>query len=174
MAQRQLTERLNQQSQRSGPLLGCGMGLALLICMGVGMVLYQRLDDVRTDIFGIPTVVSSVPTVPPASTARATTPTPGAAAKAPEPTPQPELPTATPAIVRYRVARTNGDNLNMRAEPSTQGQLIVRLPPGSTVEDAGGQSSGSSGTQSVAWRRVRAPSGQVGWVPDQYLERAEP
>jgi hypothetical protein len=149
------------------------MGLALLVCTIIGMVLYQRLDDVRTDIFGIPTVVSSVPTVPPAGTVRAATTTPGAAAKPAAPTPVPDLPTATPAVVRYRIVRTNGDNLNMRAEPSSQGQLVARLPPGATVEDAGGQSSGSAGAQNVTWRRVKAASGQVGWVPDQYLERVE-
>jgi hypothetical protein len=175
MAQRELTERLNQHSQRTGPLLGCGMGLALIVCMVTGMVLYQRLDELRTDVFGIPTVVASVPTVPPATTPRAGTATVAAVAKAPEPTPLPVLPTATPQTQRFRVSRTStsGDNLNMRSEPNTQATLIVRLPPGTAVEDAGGQANGPAGAQTVVWRRVKAPSGQVGWVPEQYLERAD-
>lgn len=179
MAQRELTERLNQHTQRTGPLLGCGMGLALVVCMVTGMVLYQRLDEYRVDIFGIPTVVQSVPTVPPPGTPRATR-APGNATAAARPaaataapSPPPEAPTPTPQTVRYRVARTNGENLNMRAAANTQSQILVRLPPGTIVDDAGEQSSGPAGGQQVTWRKVKAPGGQVGWVPDQYLDKVD-
>jgi hypothetical protein len=180
MAQRELTDRLNQHSQRTGPLLGCGMGLALVICMVTGMVLYQRLDEYRADIFGVPTVVQSVPTVPPAGTARATS-RPGSAATVAagrpaeptaEPTPAPEA-TPTPQVVRYRVVRTSGENLNMRAAANTQAQILVRLPPNAIVDDAGEQASGPAGAQTVTWRKVKAPGGQVGWVPEQYLDKVE-
>lgn len=180
MAQRELTERLNQHTQRTGPLLGCGMGLALVVCMGTGMVLYQRLDEYRVDVFGLPTVVQSVPTVPPVGTARLTrTPASGdgaagrPAAATAAPAPPPDAPTPTPQAVRYRVVRTNGENLNMRAAASTQSQILARLPPGTIVDDAGEQSSGPAGGQQVTWRKVKGPGGQVGWVPEQYLDRVE-
>ena len=178
MAQRELTDRLNQHSQRTGPLLGCGMGLALVVCMVSGMVLYQRLDEYRVDIFGVATVVNSVPTVPPAGTARVTrvasdgTATTGQAAE-PSPTPAPEAATPTPQLARYRVARTNGENLNLRATANTTASILARLTPGTIVDDAGEQTTGPAGAQTVAWRKVKAPGGQVGWAPEQYLDWVE-
>jgi hypothetical protein len=154
------------------------MALVLVLCMATGIVLYWRLDEFRVDVFGIPTVVQSVPTVPPAGTPR-TTRTPAAdgtsvAAAKEEPTPD-LLPTSTPppAAVKYRVTRTQGENLNMRQTASTQSPIVARLPPNTVVEDAGELATGPAGTQQVPWRKVKGPGGQVGWVPEQYLEKAE-
>lgn len=195
MPQVGLTERLNRHSQQTGPLLGCSMAVVLFLCMGVGIVLYQRLDVYRTDLFGVPTVVQSVPTVPPAGgTPRGTRePARGAtmvagkpeATAAPETTPESEpggtpaagTPTSpaagTPAATRFRITRTQNENLNMRASASTQAQILARLPPNTIVEDAGETATGPAGAQQVQWRKVKAPGGQVGWVPEQYLEKAE-
>jgi hypothetical protein len=156
------------------------MGLALVVCMVSGMVLYQRLDEYRVDIFGVATVVNSVPTVPPAGTARVVTrvaggdgtATTGQAAE-PSPTPVPEAPTPTPQLARFRVVRTNGENLNLRSAANTQAQILARLTPGTIVDDAGEQTTGPAGAQTVAWRKVKAPGGQVGWAPEQYLDKVE-
>ena len=195
MAQVGLTDRLNRHSQQTGPLLGCSMAVVLFLCLGVGIILYQRLDEYRTDIFGVPTVVQSVPTVPVAGTPRGTRepargptmiaaqPTGAAAAAAPgtpgaEQTPAPPqtptvAPTPTPAAPRFRITRTQGEILNMRAAANTQAQILARLAPNTVVEDAGESATGLAGAQQVQWRKVKGPGGQVGWVPEQYLERVE-
>jgi hypothetical protein len=179
MAQRTLTDRLGQHSQRTGPLVGCSMALALLTCLVLGMIFYLRLDEYRTDVFGVPTVVQSVPTVPPAGTARpgsaAAQGTPAAepAAKpTPESSPEPAA-APTPPVVRFRIVGTGGENLNMREAANTASRILARLPPGAVVDDAGEEATGPAGGAQVRWRKVRGPGGQVGWVPQQYLERAE-
>jgi hypothetical protein len=91
----------------------------------------------------------------------------------PTPTPAPEAPTPTPQLARYRVARTNGENLNLRSAANTQASILARLAPGTIVDDAGEQTTGPAGAQTVAWRKVKAPGGQVGWAPEQYLDRVE-
>ena len=180
MAQVGLTDRLNQHAQRTGPVLGCAMALVLLVCMGTGIVLYQRLEEYRTDIFGVPTVVQSVATVPPAATKPSGTPSisattvaarPGGEAGAAAPTPVEEpTPTAPPAP-RFRIINTGNENLNVRAEATTQSQVLARLPPGSVVEDAGEEQEGTAGAQRVTWRKIKTSTGQVGWAPASFLER---
>lgn len=179
MAQSGLTDRLNQHSQRTGPLVGCGMALAMVVCVVIGMTLYVRLDEYRVDVFGVPTVVQSVPTVPPAGTARVTRTVAASAAtvvtKPGEPAPgvaEPPTPTP-PGPVKYRVVRTQGENLNMRSEANTQAQIVARLAPNTVVDYGGEQATGPAGGQTVTWRKVRTVGGQVGWVPDQFLDRVD-
>jgi hypothetical protein len=182
MPQFGLTERLNRHSQQTGPVLGCSMAVVLFLCLGLAIVLYQRLEEYRTDIFGVPTVVESIAeasvTAEPRGTgapsrsatlvAKAGAPPP-AAGGTPEAAPSQE----TPSTSKWRVTNTQGENLNMRASPTTQSQILARLAPDTVLEDAGESASGPAGPQQVQWRKVRGPGGQVGWVPEQYIEKVE-
>lgn len=178
MPQSGLTDRLNQHSQRTGPLLGCGMALAMMVCVVTGIFLYVRLDEYRVDIFGVATVVQSVPTLPPQAGTPRTTRTvvaglPGEP-KPGEPVASAEPPTPTPpGPIKFRITRTQGEILNMREAANTQATIVARLPPGTVVEYAGEQINGPAGGQTVPWRKVRTASGQLGWVPDQFLERVD-
>jgi peptidoglycan/xylan/chitin deacetylase (PgdA/CDA1 family)/uncharacterized protein YraI len=62
------------------------------------------------------------------------------------------------------VVNTGGDNLNCRAQPSTSGAILARLPPGSTVPVRGDTVNN--------WVPVTCAS-QDGWVSANYLSIAE-
>ncbi len=59
-----------------------------------------------------------------------------------------------------------GDTLNVRTEPSTQGQVIAALQPGARVQNLGCRQSGSA-----RWCQIRTTGGVTvtGWVNGRYL-----
>jgi len=66
-----------------------------------------------------------------------------------------------PDWVRFRVANTDGDRLNVREQPTTSAPVMTSLPPDADVAAEG-----------RAWRRVRTPDGRTGWVADEFLTQA--
>ncbi len=88
-----------------------------------------------------------------------------AAAEAPTEAPAPEsAPAATTSWTGY-VSGTNGDALNCRAEPSTGGEIIAKLPPGTAVTIAGGAENG--------WLPALC-SGMPGWVSADFISDTAP
>lgn len=75
----------------------------------------------------------------------------------------PEPPAAEPAWAAFRVANTGGDRLNLREQPSASAPILQTLAADTTLEAEG-----------RAWRRVRAPDGQLGWVADDFVAPAQP
>ena len=71
--------------------------------------------------------------------------------------------TATP---RVRVAGTDGQGLNLRAEPSTAATRIKAVREGAVLEAVGPTRSAAG----QSWRKVRDPAdGASGWVAAEYL-----
>jgi uncharacterized protein YgiM (DUF1202 family) len=67
-----------------------------------------------------------------------------------------------------RVANTNGDPLRMRATPSTSGETLTLLSPGSTVTIRSGPVTDVAG---IVWYPITA-KGIAGWVMAQFLVEA--
>lgn len=113
-------------------------------------------------------------------------PEPGAAAS-PVGSPVSAAPTALPTRIpppsvnpgappagsseRARVANTEGQGANMRAEPSPGGTLVRTVPEGAELELIGAEREGGG----RIWRNVRDPeSGSSGWIASDLLSPITP
>ena len=83
-------------------------------------------------------------------------------------TPAP-LPSPTPPATNFVVAGTNGDGLFLRSDHSTGAEILETLPDGTPVARTAEDFTDST---SRLWRKVRAPSGQEGWVAAEFLQAA--
>jgi hypothetical protein len=80
--------------------------------------------------------------------------------------PEAILPPAQPFFV---VTGTEEQGLFLRADTNTSSQILETLPEGTRVEQIGDDFPGPD----RVWRRVRAPSGQEGWVAVEWLQPAQ-
>jgi len=86
-------------------------------------------------------------------------------------TPLPNLtptPPAASAGSAFVVAGTGDLGLFLRADHSSDAQVIETLPDGTRVEKVGEDFTGAD----RVWRNVKVPSGQQGWVAVEYLQPA--
>jgi TonB family protein len=84
---------------------------------------------------------------------------------APTPAPPPPAPVAEPqpaAETPIGSGRVNASTLNVRGEPSLQGEVIGHARRGERVTILG---------ESGEWIRVRTGGGEVGWVSSQHVAR---
>jgi len=84
---------------------------------------------------------------------------------APTPAPPPPAPVAAPqsaAETPIGSGRVNASTLNVRSEPSLQGDVIGHARRGERVTILG---------ESGEWIRVRTGGGEVGWVSSQHVAR---
>jgi hypothetical protein len=68
----------------------------------------------------------------------------------------------------FVVINTGDLGLFLRADHSTEAQVIETLPDGTRVEKVGEDFTGPD----RVWRNVKVPSGQQGWVAVEYLQPA--
>ncbi len=86
---------------------------------------------------------------------------------APTPAPPPPAPVAAPqsaAETPIGSGRVNASTLNVRSEPSLQGDVIGHARRGERVTILG---------ESGEWIRVRTGGGEVGWVSSQHVARSD-
>lgn len=84
---------------------------------------------------------------------------------APTPVPQPPAPAAQPqpsAETATGSGRVNASVLNVRADPSLNGEIVGHARRGERVTILG---------ESGEWLRVRTGSGEIGWVSSQHVAR---
>jgi hypothetical protein len=65
----------------------------------------------------------------------------------------------------FIVTGTNGLGLFLRPDPSTNGAPLTTLPDGTRVEQIEADVAGGD----YVWRKIRAPSGEEGWVAVDFL-----
>lgn len=172
-----LSIRLSQRSRRSGLMIGLSMALAIAVLIAAFAVIYAWLDPLTTDF-----VTKSQPTAAAGSSqvaARAATqgePTnvPVAAVAATEAPTTPVPPTATAAIVQitptseaftpdYQIRGDQG--INLRAEPTTQSDIVTTLSPSTPLQYLGEQQATSNPAQDGPyWMKFRTENGDIGWV----------
>lgn len=73
-----------------------------------------------------------------------------------------------PEPLFFVVTGTEEQGLFLRADTNTSSQILETLPEGTRVEQIGDDFPGPD----RVWRRVRAPSGQEGWVAVEWLQPA--
>ncbi len=83
-----------------------------------------------------------------------------------EPTPPP----AQPAGEMFVVVNTGTQGLRVRADHSTNGQILATIPEGTRVEQIGEDFTGAN----FVWRNIRTPAGVEGWVAVDWLQPANP
>lgn len=80
---------------------------------------------------------------------------------------------APPQAQAFVVEGTAGEGLFLRNAPTSQSDPLETLPDGTRVESLGDETSGpGQDGQPLTWRKVRAPSGQEGWVAASFLQAA--
>ncbi len=108
------------------------------------------------------TTTGAASSIDPAPTAEADS---EADAADPSPTAGP-TPTLAPGMARVaRVANTDGQGANLRAEPSAASRRIKVVRDGTEVELIGSEREAESRT----WRNVRDDTGADGWIPGEFL-----
>jgi len=156
---RELSARLRHRSRQSGIWLGLAMGLAIFIALAGFVWIYARLAPVFSDF------VSRLPAVTPTVIS---TPAVTPAALAPRPSPTPVAsPAVTPTLAwqaTHRVAQ--GSQVNFRAGPGTQYQVVVVLEPGTELRFLGEQEQVGNAT----WLHLELPDGRDGWIRTVDLE----
>ena len=83
---------------------------------------------------------------------------------------EPPAPPPPAAAGAFTVVNTDGQGLFLRSDHvSDPANVIETLPDGTRVEKSGDDFTGPD----RVWRRVRAPSGQEGWVAVEFLEAVQ-
>jgi len=78
-------------------------------------------------------------------------------------------PSAAPAArASYVVAKTGGDNINMRASASASAEIVARLAEGDQIVEVGPVAT-ADGRE---WRHVRTKDGIEGWVASEFTAPA--
>jgi len=80
--------------------------------------------------------------------------------------PSSPVPTPVPSQVGvWQVANTDGDGVYLRRTPRLSDKLAA-WPEGTLLKSLGEQTQG----EGLAWEKVQAPDGSVGWVPARYVK----
>jgi hypothetical protein len=174
MAERGLSQRLQQRSRRAGLMIGLTMGLTIAVCAGSFAVIYAALDPLTSDFVtrGDPGRVETPAQVAAEPDTDATAPP--AQNQPQQPAPTPTAPPATPPAdaftPNYQIALTA---VNLRSVPSaSQGQTtIVRtLPPATPLQYLDEDAPTDQAQDGDRWMRFRTEEGDEGWVREIDVE----
>jgi hypothetical protein len=75
--------------------------------------------------------------------------------------------TSSSSGTRLKVT-TGGGRLRLRGEPSTNASILFMIPEGTTIEVIGADKQ----AEGRAWKNVKVPNGQTGWVAGEYTSPA--
>lgn len=166
-----LNERLQQHTRRSGMMVGISMALVVVLLVVSFTWLFFRLDPFFSDFAGRSGVPRSSPGVarvlaspgagtPGARTATATDPG----------LPQPPTPTAlagtgvrasaTPAFGATHVIADFGQQVNLRAGPSTNSSRVALVSPGTRLMFLNEEQL----VGDTLWMRFQTERGDTGWI----------
>jgi cytoskeletal protein RodZ len=162
-----LTNRLRQRSRRAGLAVGLSMALTIAVCIGSFAWIYAKADPFLSDFVGAgatstgnnrPTATAEESSSEPAGSA-SEEPTPTAEEARPDPTKEP-TPTPTPA--EFRATHISNPNLrvNLRPQPTTDGDPVAILEAGTQLQFLGEQREESDGT----WYLFKTEDGLEGWL----------
>ena len=164
-----LSDRLRQQSRRSGMMVGLSMALTIAVCIGAFVFSYARLGSLASDF--VSQEATFVPTPNLAATGIA------AVAPPPEPTPTPAPPPpvdepaaeqaqAGPTATGSAFQPTHQSNsqfpINFRSTPgaSDENTILFALPVATPLQYLGEERT----VDGAVWMRFRTAEGEEGWI----------
>jgi hypothetical protein len=164
-----LSERLQQHTRRSGMMVGISMAVVVVLLVVSFTWIFFRLDPFFSDFAGRSGVARSSPEVARViATPRTGSPVAGASPAVDNGLPLPPSPTAlagprasaTAAFAATHLVADFGQQVNLRAGPSTTASRVALLTPGTRLmylnED---QQVGDT-----LWMRFQTERGDTGWV----------
>ncbi|HEX5502641.1 MAG TPA: SH3 domain-containing protein [Thermomicrobiales bacterium] len=180
-----LNERLRQHARQSGMMIGVSMALAIALSLGAFVWIFFRLDPYLTDFTGgeggpraaLASPVAALVASPAAGGPTATRPGRARAAASPAtaaspvavgPPPTPTAlaaaasPTATPPFVATHIVADFGEQVNLRAGPSSSSGRLALVAPGTKLRYLGE----SQQVGDVLWMKFQTERGDIGWIRD--------
>ncbi len=172
-----LTNRLRQQSRRTGFAVGMAMAVTILLCVGGFVVIYAQVDPLTRDFIAAP--ATATPTEEPRDAeaasnqgnedAEASGPAPTEPPEddnpeeaAPTPTPEEdEEPTPTPEGFEPTHLSNTQTAVNFRAGPGTDADIITTLPASTPLRATGEEGTGGDG---LVWLEFETEDGTTGWI----------
>jgi hypothetical protein len=164
-----LSERLQQHTRRSGMMVGVSMAIVVVLLVASFTWLFFRLDPFFSDFAGRSGVARSSPEVARViATPRTGSPVAGTTPDSGSTLPLPPSPTAlagprasaTTAFVATHLVADFGQQVNLRAGPSTTASRVALVAPGTRLmylnED---QQVGDT-----LWMRFQTERGDSGWI----------
>lgn len=163
-----LNERLQQHTQRSGMMIGVSMAVVVVVLVGSFTWIFFRLDPFFSDFIGRTGIARS--TVEPARVVAS--PRGGTPETALNTTPLPVAPTptalsatspagtVTPQFQATHVITDFGQQVNLRAGPSTTTARLALLPPGTRLRYLNEQEQ----IGDVLWMHFQLERGENGWI----------
>lgn len=159
-----LTNRLRQQSRRSGFAVGVAMAATILLCVAGFVVIYAQVDPLTRDFIGAPPTATATRDAESSGSTDSGGSSSGGEAARTTPTPRPTdtpAPTATEeGFVVTHVSNTT-DSVNFRSGPGTDFGVIQTIPPSTQLRATG--ESGVAG-DGLTWLEFELEDGTVGWI----------
>jgi hypothetical protein len=160
-------------------LLAVLVGIVVLLCVGL-VLLVQALRGGGEEGTPSPAPEETMPVLPTDVEPTAAPTGVEAPTEAVSPTATIVLPIGTPAAtvapgtigpgVRVAVTGTAGSGLNLRADPSTGGRIVVNAREGTILTVIEGPQTGGGYT----WWKLRTATGQEGWGAANWLQLSSP
>jgi hypothetical protein len=159
-----LTNRLRQQSRKSGFAVGVAMAATILLCVAGFVVIYARVDPLTRDVIGAP--ATATVTREPGSQAGAQEPDDEPESESPQrtPTPQPtEEPEPTETEEGFVVTHLSNtsDSVNFRSGPGTDFAVITSIGAATPLQATGETGVAGDG---LIWLEFELQDGTVGWI----------
>jgi cytoskeletal protein RodZ len=159
-----LTNRLRQQSRKSGFAVGVAMAATILLCVAGFVVIYARVDPLTRDFIGSPATATVTRAAGEGASATQTDDNQNNAPPERTPTPEPPddpTPTATSEeFVPTHLSNTS-DSVNFRSGPGTDFGVITSIPAATPLRATG--ESGVAG-DGLTWLEFELEDGTVGWI----------
>jgi hypothetical protein len=164
-----LSERLQQHTRRSGMMVGISMAIVVVILVASFSWLFFRLDPFFSDFAGRSGVARSSPEVARViASPRASATAAGAPVAADNGLPLPPSPTAlaaprasaTAAFAATHIVADFGQQVNLRAGPSTAASRVALLTPGTHLMYLNEEQQ----VGDTLWMRFQTERGDAGWI----------
>jgi hypothetical protein len=164
-----LSERLQQHTRRSGMMVGVSMGIVVVILVASFTWLFFRLDPFFSDFAGRSGVARSSPEVARViASARASVTAARTSPVADNGLPLPPSPTAlagprasaTAGFAATHLVANFGQQVNLRAGPSTAASRVALVTPGTRLMYLNEEQQ----VGDTLWMRFQTERGDTGWI----------
>lgn len=152
-----LSSRSRQRSQRSGMLVGVTMALTIIVCLFAFMWIYATIGPLLSDFIPGQPIATATPSAS-ESEAPAGSEGESAAPAAASTSSAPQASGAAEWKPTHIIA--DGDDINFRADATTDSNSVAVLAPGTPLKSLGEEQEAEGAT----WMHFQTENGTEGWV----------